>query len=96
VIIGRFKVTCRPERVDEVTAAMAAVEAPSRRLPGVVRFDVVRSLTDPNALLAVEVFEDRDALDRQNAQDEVAALLRLIGAGAIVGDYEWTVWESGT
>jgi quinol monooxygenase YgiN len=94
MIVGRFKVRSRPERADEIAAAMTAVEAPSRELPGVVQFDVVRSLTDPNAFLAIEVFADRAALDRQNAQAEVAELLRIIGTGAAVGDYEWAFWEA--
>jgi len=71
-----------------------AVEAPSRRLPGVVHFDVSRSLTDPNALIATEVFTSREALERQNAQREVAAMLDLINAGALTAEYEWTVWET--
>lgn len=94
MIVGRFKIQCQPDRTEEVAAVIAAVEAPSRQLPGVIHFDIGRSLTDPNRFIAVEVFEDRQALDRQNAQDEVAKLLDLINAGAIVGDYEWTVWET--
>lgn len=94
MIVGRFKVTCRPERAQEVAAAMAAVEAPSRELPGVVSFDVSRSLTDPYAFIATEVFEDRAALDRQNAQAEVARFLDVVSSGAAVGDYEWAFWET--
>jgi quinol monooxygenase YgiN len=94
MIIGRFKVQCRPEHTEEMAKVIAAVEAPSRALPGVVHFDVSRSLTDPNAFIATEVFASREALDRQNAQREVAALLDLINAGALIGDYEWTVWEA--
>jgi quinol monooxygenase YgiN len=75
-------------------AAIAAVEAPSRALPGVVHFDVARSLTDPNSFVVVEVFEDRAALDRQNAQDEVGKVLSLVDDGALTGDYEFTVWET--
>jgi hypothetical protein len=48
-----------------------------RTLPGVAHFDVARSLTDPNTLIADEVFEDREALERQNVQGKVT----LIGAG---------------
>jgi hypothetical protein len=40
------------------------------------------------------VFEDRAALDRQNAQAEVAAVLGLADEGALTRDYEWTVWEA--
>jgi quinol monooxygenase YgiN len=94
MIVARFKVQCRPERADEVAAAIAAVEAPSRELPGVIHFDVARSLTDPNSLVVVEVFEDLPALERQEAQAEVAAVLSLVEAGALAGDFEWTVWES--
>ena len=53
MIIGRFKVQSRPEYADELAAAIAAVEAPSRELPGVVHFDVTRSLTDPTTFIAV-------------------------------------------
>ncbi|HVM51749.1 MAG TPA: antibiotic biosynthesis monooxygenase [Acidimicrobiales bacterium] len=94
MIVARFKVQCRPERTEEVAAAIAAVEAPSRELAGVVHFDVARSLTDPNTLIAVEVFEDRDALERQEAQGEVGKVMTLIEAGALTGDPEWTVWEA--
>lgn len=93
MIIGRFKVRCRPERAEEMAARIALVEAPSRALPGVVHFDVARSLTDPDEFVVIEVFEDRAALDRQDAQAEVAAVLDLVSDGALVGDYEWTVWE---
>ena len=94
MIVARFKVQCRPDRTDEVAAAIAAVEAPSRELPGVVHFDVARSLTDSNTLVVIEVFTDRQALERQNAQGEVATVLSLIEAGALTGDLEWTVWET--
>ncbi|MGC4111490.1 MAG: antibiotic biosynthesis monooxygenase [Nocardioides sp.] len=93
MIIGRFRVQARPERSDEIAAAMLAVEAPSRLLPGVVSFDIVRSVSDPHSYLAIEVFADRAAFDAQNAQTEVAELLELIAGGAAVGDYEWRSWE---
>jgi len=35
MIVARFKVQCRPERSEEMAAAIAAVEAPSREIPGV-------------------------------------------------------------
>jgi len=63
-------------------------------LPGVVHFDVARSLTDPDSFVVTEVFEDRRALERRNAQSEVAHVLSLVEAGALVGEMEWTVWET--
>jgi quinol monooxygenase YgiN len=94
MIVARFKVQCRPERTEEMCAAIAAVEAPSREIPGVVHFDAARSLTDPDTFVVIEVFQDRQALERQNAQGEVAKVLSLIEAGALTGDYEWAVWET--
>jgi quinol monooxygenase YgiN len=94
MIVARFKIRSRPDRTDEVAAAIAAVEAPSRKLPGVLHFDVARSLTDSNTFVVVEVFEDRAALERQERQQQVAAVLSLVEAGALAHDPEWTVWES--
>lgn len=94
MVIGRFKVQCRPEWTERVGAAIAVVEAPSRALPGVVHFDVARSLTEPDTFVVVEVFEDVAALDRQNAQTEVAALLDLVRQGALTRELEWTVWQT--
>jgi quinol monooxygenase YgiN len=94
MIVARFKVQCRPEHTEEMGAAIAAVEAPSREIPGVVHFDAARSLTDPDTFVVIEVFEDRHALERQNAQGEVAKVLTLIEAGALTGAFEWTVWET--
>ena len=41
--------------------------APSRAVNGVVSFDIARDLADPNSVIAVEVFEDRAALERQES-----------------------------
>lgn len=94
MFVGRFKVQCRPDRTEEMAAAIVAVEAPSRALPGVVHFDVARSLTDPNSFVVIEVFEDRQAWERQNAQQQVSRVLRLVAAGALTGELEWTLWET--
>jgi quinol monooxygenase YgiN len=95
MIVARFTAQARPEFSDRMAAAIAAVEGPSRQLPGVIHFDVAHSLTDPHAFLVVEVFEDRAALDRQNAQPEVDAMLALVAEGALTRDFEWTVWDIG-
>jgi quinol monooxygenase YgiN len=94
MIVARFRVHCRPDRTPEVATAIAAVEAPSRLLPGVVHFDVARSVNDPDTFVVTEVFTDREALARQNAQDEVARFLAVVNAGAATGPFEWTVWEA--
>lgn len=93
MLVVRFKVTCRPDRTEEVLAAMRAVVSPSRALPGVAHFDIGRDVTDDNALIATEVFDDRAAMERQEEQPEVAAVIALVEAGALAAPPEWTIYE---
>ena len=79
MLVVRFRIQCLPEKADLVAATLTDVVTPSRALPGVVSFDVCRDLTDPNALVATEVFEDRQALDRQQEQPEVGKALAVLG-----------------
>ncbi|MEW6583112.1 MAG: putative quinol monooxygenase [Actinomycetota bacterium] len=92
MIVVRFKVQARPDRVEELMAALTEVIAPSRRIPGCVWFDVARCLDDPCAFVATEVFEDRAALDRQEAQSQVAAVLALL-PDAVAAEPVATIYE---
>ena len=78
MIVVRFKVKCQPERTDQVLAALREVISPSRVVDGVVSFDIGRDLADPDSFIATEVFEDREALDRQESLPEVAKTLALL------------------
>ena len=78
MIIVRFKVKARPEKAEDVRAALEAVIEPSRALAGVIRFDIARDLTDADSFVATEVYEDRSVLERQEALPEVEAALALI------------------
>ena len=92
MLVVRFKVHCRPEKIDEMADAMAAIVRAARDLPGVIHFDIARELTDPNALIATEVFEDRAAMEREENIPEVAAVIELMGS-ALTGPPEWTIYE---
>jgi quinol monooxygenase YgiN len=74
----RFKVQCRPDRIEQALSAFRAVIAPSRQVEGVISFDIARDLADPNSIIAVEVFEDEAARERQEALPEVATVLGLL------------------
>jgi quinol monooxygenase YgiN len=93
VIVVRFRLQCQPDRTEEVEAAMNDVVGPSRQLPGVMHFDVARSTTDADTLIAVEVFEDRAAMEAQESQPEVAKVVGLMEAGALAAAPEWTIYE---
>ena len=93
MIVVRFKVRCHPEKTGDVAAAMRDVVAPSRKIKGVIHFDVARDVTDPNCLIAIEVFEDRAAMERQESQPGVADVMALIDSGALAAEPEWTVYD---
>jgi quinol monooxygenase YgiN len=78
MIVLRFKVQSRPDRTEELMAALRDVVAPSRQVPGVVSFDIARDLADPDTFIATEVFEDEAARDRQESLPEVATVMSLL------------------
>jgi quinol monooxygenase YgiN len=78
MIVLRFKVQCQPEKTEAMIAAMSAVIAPARATEGVVSFDIARDLTDPNSLIATEVFEDEAARARQEALPQVPTVMALL------------------
>ena len=92
MIVLRFKVQCQPDKVAAIADAMKDVVTASRSLPGVVHFDVGRDLTDDNALVATEVFEDLDARERQETLPEVAKVMSLLPAG-LLGPPEATLFR---
>ncbi len=78
MIVIRFKVQCQPDRTEEALDAFAAVVAPSREVEGVISFDIGRDLVDPNSIIAVEVFEDEAARERQESLPEVGRVMSLL------------------
>jgi quinol monooxygenase YgiN len=51
--------------------------AQSRTLEGVISFDVAQDVDDINTLIAIEVFEDQAAVDRQESLPDVVELMAL-------------------
>lgn len=74
----RFKVTCQPGTVDKAIEVFTPVVEPSRRVEGVISFDIARDLVDPNSLIATEVFEDAEARERQESLPEVANVMAAL------------------
>jgi quinol monooxygenase YgiN len=92
MIVLRFRVQVRPDSVDGLAAAFAAVVPPSRRVEGVLHFDVGRDVGDPTTFIATEVFEDAAARARQEALPEVAEVMRLL-PDALAAPPEATVYH---
>src|SRR6202022_254137 len=92
MVIIRFKVRCQPGKSDALVAAFKEVIAASRPLKGVISFDIGRDLSDPDAFIATEVFEDNDAMARQGALAEVKKTMGVLG-GVVAGPPEATLYE---
>jgi len=78
MIVVRFKVRCQPEKTEQAMAAFRDMIAPSRNADGVINFDIGRDLSDPDSFVAVEVFEDRAALERQESLPEVQRTIAFL------------------
>jgi len=78
MIVVRFKVQCQPEKTQQVMAAFEEVITPSRAVDGVISFDIARDLADPDSFIAVEVFEDKAALERQESLPQVTKTLAVL------------------
>ncbi len=78
MIIVRFKMRCQTAKVDRAIEVLNDVIGPSRALPGVLNFDIGRDLSDPDCLIATEVFEDPVAMDAQESLPEVGAVLAAL------------------
>src|SRR2546423_1188241 len=92
MIVIRFKAQCRADKTEEALAAFEAVVTPSREVEGVISFDIGRDLVDPDSVIAVEVFEDEAARERQESLPEVATVMALL-ADALAGPPEATVFH---
>lgn len=92
MIVVRFKVQSKPENAEQVMAAFEQVIRPSRKVDGVVSFDIGRDVSDPNSFIATEVFADRAALDRQESLPEVAKALEVLEE-CLVAEPEATIFH---
>jgi len=68
----------KPEKCDEVMAALAAIIPGTRATEGVVRLDIARDLLDPDSLVATGVYEDGAAIERQESAPEVHRAWRCL------------------
>ncbi len=92
MIVLRFKVTCQADKTDEALAAFRAVAAPSRKVDGVIHFDIAQDVNDPNTIIAVEVFESDEARQAQESLPEVAAVMQILPT-ALAAPPEATVYR---
>ena len=77
MIILRQRMSSKPERTDDVQAALAAIVPGGRATPGVISVDIARDLLDPDSFIATVLYEDAAAVERQESTPEVRAAMAL-------------------
>ena len=77
IVIGRVR--CDPENREALVAALEHMQDASRREAGCIRYGFFAAVEDPLAFIAVEEWEDREALDRHFAQPHLQEFARQLG-----------------
>ena len=78
MLILRQKMHAKPDKSDELMAALAEIITPARATEGVVEFDIARVLRDPDSFIATAIYEDGAALARQESLPEVRRVMAML------------------
>ena len=93
MVILRQQMRSKPERTDDVWAALAAIIPGARATPGVISLDIARDLLDPDAFIATGIYEDGAALERQESAPEVHRAMAIFPE-ALVAAPERTIYDA--
>ena len=78
MLILRQKMVAKPEKRDELMAALAEIIEPARATEGVISLDIARVLHEPDSFIATVVYEDGAALERQESRAEVHKVVAML------------------
>jgi quinol monooxygenase YgiN len=93
MVILRFKIQSKPDKSDELMAALADIVTPARATDGVIKFDIARVLREPDSFIATAVYEDGAALERQESRPEVQRVMAML-PGSLVAPPERTIFDA--
>jgi quinol monooxygenase YgiN len=93
MIILRQQMRSKPERTDDVFAALSAIVLAARATPGVIRLDIARDLLDPDSFVATGIYEDGAALERQESAPEVHTAMAMFPE-ALAAPPDRTIYEA--
>ncbi|MER8700300.1 antibiotic biosynthesis monooxygenase [Mesorhizobium sp. M1227] len=93
MVILRFKIHSKPDKSDQLVAALAEIITPARATQGVINFDIARVLRDPNRFIATAVYEDGAALERQESLPEVHRVMAMLPE-SLVTPPERTIYDA--
>jgi quinol monooxygenase YgiN len=93
VIILHQRMRAKPDRCEEVMAALDAIIPGARATEGVVKLDIARDLLDPGFFIATGVYENGAALERQESAPEVHKAMAIF-PDALAAPPERTIYDA--
>jgi quinol monooxygenase YgiN len=93
MVILRFKIHAKPDKSEELTAALAEIITPARATEGVVELDIARVLGEPDFFIATAIYEDGAALERQESLPEVHRVMAMLPE-SLVAPPERTIFDA--
>ena len=93
MLILRQKMVVKPDKSDELMAALAEIIAPARATEGVISLDIARVLHEPDSYIATVVYEDAAAIERQESRPEVSKVVEILPE-ALAAPLERTFFDS--
>jgi quinol monooxygenase YgiN len=93
MVILRFKIHSKPDKSDELMAALAEIIPPARATEGVINFDIARVLRDPDCFIATAGYVDGAALERQESLLEVHRVMAML-PDSLVTPPERTIYDA--
>jgi quinol monooxygenase YgiN len=93
MLILRQKMTVKPDKRDELGAALADIMGPGRNVEGVISLDIANVLHEPNTFIATVVYEDAAAIERQESRPEVSKVVAIL-PDALAAPLERTFFDA--
>ena len=93
MVILRQQMRSKPDRTDDVLAALSAIVPVARATRGVISLDIARDLLDADSFVATGVYEDGAALERQESAPEVHKAMAMFPE-ALAAPPERTIFDA--
>jgi quinol monooxygenase YgiN len=93
MLILRQKMRAKPDKINELMAALAEIITPARATQGVISLDIARVLNEPDSFIATVVYEDGAALERQESRPEVHKVMAMLPE-SLAAPLERTIFDA--
>jgi quinol monooxygenase YgiN len=93
MVILRQMMSAKPDKSEELMAALAEIIAPARATESVISLDIASVLLEPDSFIATAVYADDAALERQESRPEVHKVMAMLPE-ALAAPLERTIFDA--